>query len=106
MARSRNQSADAGETCGKALLDRLMGEAFSTGEQRVVRAGVIGTPPLSRIVLVENDQIVYKVGYGTKEIEFEYRDDGASVGANYHYTRAEQSDGSLPWSSPIWVKRR
>ena len=86
--------------------DRIMGDAFETAERPPVRARVIGTAPIERVVLVKNNEFVYTVEPGTKEVEFEYRDDSVESGESYYYIRAEQSDGSLAWGSPIWVSYR
>ena len=53
--------------------------------------------------VVGNQEIVYTIKPGTKETDFEYRDDAGERGESYYYIRAEQSDGSLAWGSPIWV---
>ncbi len=86
--------------------DRLMGDAFATSEEPVVQARVIGTTPIERVVLVKNNEIVYAASPNAKETEFEYRDREAQPGESYYYIRAEQSDGSLAWGSPIWVAFR
>lgn len=86
--------------------DRLMGDAFATTEQPVVRARVIGTVPIARVVLIKNNEVVYSATPGTQEVNFEYRDDAAEPAESYYYIRAEQSDGSLAWGSPIWVTYR
>ncbi len=86
--------------------DRLMGDAFATTEQPVVRAKVVGTVPIARVVLIKNNEVVYSVTPGTQEVDFEYRDDAAEPAESYYYIRAEQSDGSLAWGSPIWVTYR
>ena len=83
--------------------DRLMGEAFVTTVQPLVKAKVIGTVPIQRVVLIKNNEAIYSITPGTKEVDFEYRDDAAEAGESYYYIRAEQSDGSLAWGSPIWV---
>ena len=88
------------------IADRIMGDAFETSERPVVKAKVVGTVPIERLVLIKNNEIVYSVTPGTKETEFEYRDDAAERGESYYYIRAEQSDGSLAWGSPIWVTYR
>ncbi len=85
------------------IQDHIMGDAFGTSEQPVVRAKVIGTVPIARVVLIKNNKIVYTIKPGTKETDFEYRDDAGERGESYYYIRAEQSDGSLAWGSPIWV---
>ena len=75
--------------------DRIMGDAFETSERPVVKAKVIGTAPMERVVLIKDNEIVYTVTPGSDEVEFEYRDDAAEHGESYYYIRAEQSDGSL-----------
>ena len=86
--------------------DRIMGDAFETSERPVVHAKIIGTVPIGRVVLIKNNEIVYTFEPGTKDAEFDYRDDAAEHGESYYYIRAEQSDGSIAWGSPIWVTYR
>ena len=86
--------------------DHIMGDAFETAARPPVRAKVIGTGPIQRVVLIKDNEIVYTATPGTKEVEFEYRDDAVEVGESYYYVRAEQEDGSLAWASPIWVTYR
>ena len=83
--------------------DALMGDAIAVdAPPPVVRAKVIGTGPIERVVLVKNNEIVYTVSPGTSEADFSYRDDDFESDS-YYYVRAEQADGSLAWGSPIWV---
>lgn len=86
--------------------DHIMGDAFATADRPAVRAKVIGTGPIRRVVLVKNNEIVYSVTPGSKDVAFEYRDDAVTEGESYYYIRAEQEDGSLAWASPIWVTYR
>ena len=86
--------------------DSIMGDAFATSDRPAVRARVIGTGPIRRVVLIKNNEIVYSVTPGAKEVAFEYRDDAVDKGESYYYIRAEQEDGSLAWASPIWVTYR
>ena len=86
--------------------DHIMGDAFETAERPAIRAKVIGTVPIERVVLIKNNEVVYTVEPGTKEADFLFRDQSAAVGESYYYMRAEQSDGSLAWGSPIWVTYR
>ena len=65
-----------------------------------------GTVPIGRIVLIRNNKVVHTVAPDTKEADFEHRDDAAERGGSYHCARAEQSDGSLAWVSPIRVTYR
>ena len=86
--------------------EHIMGDAFATTEQPVIKAKTVGTGPIARVILIKNNEIVYTDTSGTKEVEFEYRDDSAEPGESYYYIRAEQVDGSLAWGSPIWVTYR
>ena len=84
----------------------IMGDAFETSEKPLVYAKVIGTVPLERVVLIKNNTFLYSVAPGSHKVEFEFRDNSAEPGESYYYIRAEQSDGSLAWASPIWVTYR
>lgn len=84
--------------------DHIMGDAFETAGRPPVRASVVGTGPLDRVVLIKDNQIVYSVRPGERSASFEYRDAEATPGESYYYVRVQQSDGSLAWSSPIWVR--
>jgi hypothetical protein len=81
-----------------------MGEAFSTSDKPVVKVRAIGTLPLARVVVIKNNKLVYTATPDAKTADFEYRDDDIEPGESYYYVRVEQSDGSLAWASPIWVK--
>lgn len=86
--------------------DHVMGDAFRSSDRPVVRVRAIGTQPLAKIVLIKNNQFTYTTEPGTKEANFEFSDSEAEEGESYYYVRVEQSDGSLAWSSPIWVDYR
>lgn len=103
MKQRRTYAATDNIILDMRIEDHLMGDAFSTLEQPVVQAKVIGTAPLARVVLFKNNTIVYSVTPEGSTAEFQYRDDAAVAGESYYYIRAEQSDGSLAWGSPIWV---
>ncbi len=86
--------------------EHLMGEAFASSEPPLVKVRAIGTRPIARVTLIKNNEFVYTAEPGTKEAAFEFRDDAPAKGESYYYARVEQSDGSLAWSSPIWVDLR
>ena len=83
--------------------DHLMGDAFLSSEMPVLKVKAVGTVPLSRIVVIKDNEFVYTAEPGTKQSSFEFRDEKVQGGESYYYVRVEQSDGSLAWSSPIWV---
>ncbi len=86
--------------------EHLMGEAFVSAETPLVEVRAIGTLPIARVVLIKNNEFVYTAEPGTRDAAFEFRDDSPEKGESYYYARVEQSDGSLAWSSPIWVDYR
>ena len=83
--------------------DHIMGDAFKSKEVPVIRVHAIGTRPLSKIVLIKNNEFLYTYNADSADARFEFRDENAAPGESYYYVRVEQSDGSLAWASPIWV---
>ena len=84
----------------------LMGDITSTAGQPRLVVKVLGTAPIKEIHVIKNNTYVHKVSPGTKDASFEYVDRSFGPGENYYYVRAEQVDGQLAWSSPIWVKSK
>ncbi len=85
--------------------DHIMGDVFRTRDVPLLQVKVAGTQPIARIVVVKNNKFIHTVEPDAKTVAFEYRDLEAKRGSgeSYYYIRVEQSDGSLAWSSPIWV---
>ena len=54
-------------------------------------------------MVIKDNEFVYTAEPGAKQSSFEFRDEEVEPGESYYYVRVEQSDGSLAWSSPIWV---
>ncbi|MEZ5400254.1 MAG: hypothetical protein R2729_11345 [Bryobacteraceae bacterium] len=67
---------------------------------------VRGTAKLKRVVVVRNKEIVYTASAGGPEVRFTYADPDAGAAGRYYYVRAEQEDGQLAWSSPVWMRAR
>jgi hypothetical protein len=65
---------------------------------------VIGTAPLKTIDVIKNNKYVHQLSPNQKEVRFEYLDNEAASAESYYYIRAEQTDGQLAWSSPIWIQ--
>ena len=89
----------------------MMGDiaASATGPRLMVK--IVGTANIRQIDVVKNNQYVHKLTPGTREASFTFADaafaDGPTPdGTNYYYIRAEQEDGEMVWSSPIWVKKK
>jgi len=83
--------------------EHLMGDAFSTADQPVLKVMAQATGPISRIEVIKNNTFVYTAQPAGDSARFEFRDDKIQRGESYYYVRLMQRDGQLAWSSPIWV---
>jgi hypothetical protein len=84
--------------------------ADSSSAPRLV-VKILGTATIKQIDVVKNNEYVHQLKPGTKEVSFTFTDAAFGEGptpdkSNYYYVRAEQEDGELVWSSPIWVKKQ
>jgi hypothetical protein len=84
--------------------DHFMGESFSAHGATPFKAFIHGTGPLARVTLVKNNRTIYTKPGDGPEMNFAYTDADAKSGEAYYYIRAEQKNGQLGWSSPIWVR--
>jgi len=82
----------------------LMGDIFDTKSQPKLVVKVLGTAKIKQIDVIKNNTYVYKINPGQTTATFEYVDTNIAPGENYYYVRAEQLDGQLAWSSPVWVR--
>jgi len=86
-----------------------MGEEGATGASGAdfsvdVRATVHGTVPGLKLVLVRDGEEVQRWATGEAELEIEWTDSDPWAGTRYWYLRAEQSDGHIGWTSPVWLE--
>jgi hypothetical protein len=82
----------------------LMGDIFETKSLPKLVVKVMGTAPIKQIDVIKNNTYVYKINPGQKAADFEYVDKAMASGESYYYVRAEQTDGQLAWTSPVWVR--
>ncbi len=68
-----------------------------TEEPMIVHAGGINQKVKVSVVSAKK---------GPRDVEFKYRDDGVKEGVNPYWVRVVQWDGTMAWSSPIFVKYR
>lgn len=88
---------------GKTL---LQGDVSSAPGLPEITAKIVGTGPLAKVVVVRNNKYIYSQEPKGETFDLRYRETEApSPGEHYYYVRAEQKDGNVAWSSPIWVKR-
>lgn len=89
----------------------MMGDIAASSTNPRLKVKIVGTANIRQIDVVKNNQYVHKLTPGTREASFTFADtafaDGPTPdGTNYYYIRAEQVDGEMVWSSPIWVKKK
>jgi len=84
--------------------DHFMGESFRTPIVLPLSVYVSGSGEIARVEVIHNNKVVYGVqGTGTR-MKFDWTDHDSTHGENYYYVCAEQKNGQLCWSSPIWVE--
>lgn len=84
----------------------LMGDIVeSSGAPKLV-VRILGTAPVKQVDVVKNNAYIHKLNPNQKDVSFEYVDNALKTGESYYYIRAEQTDGQLAWSSPIWIKNQ
>jgi hypothetical protein len=84
--------------------EALMGDVVPGPAAPRLVVHVIGTAPLKTIDVIKNNKYVHQLSPNQKEVRFEYLDNEAASAESYYYIRAEQTDGQLAWSSPIWIQ--
>lgn len=85
--------------------EHFMGADLSAKSAPQFKIRLLGTAPLSKVVIVKNDEEVHTVEPQSNDAEFTWTDPHPAAGkTSYYYVRGEQSDGELVWASPIWVK--
>jgi len=82
-----------------------MGTIFESKENPQLQFAVDGMAPLKRLTIVRNetDWKVIEPKGGEMKMESSVTDDAPNDGDNRYYLRVEQTDGSMAWSSPVWV---
>lgn len=86
--------------------DHFMGDEFVTKGRPRFRVRVKGTDTVARVRLIRDAQYLHTVEPGSREAAFEYADRETLKGEHWYYVRAEQANGELAWSSPIWITYR
>jgi hypothetical protein len=84
----------------------LMGDIVASRTAPRLEVKILGTAPIAQVDVVKSNKYVYQLKPGTKEAGFSYVDSDFGSGESYYYVRAQQADGQLVWSSPIWVRKR
>lgn len=79
-----------------------MGEEFSDCNDRAIYINIESDAEIKRVTLVKNcrDYIIMRKN---EVVLFDYR---AENETDYYYLRVELKDGSLGWTSPIWINQK
>ena len=88
------------------LGDHFMGDDFTAAAPLPVRVKLRGTDVIEKVHVIRDAAYIYAIAPGKREVQFEYTDRDAPPGEHWYYIRAEQRNGELAWSSPIWVRYR
>ncbi|MFB3896540.1 MAG: CehA/McbA family metallohydrolase [bacterium] len=103
--RNRRTYATTGE---KILVDfqadnHVLGEEYSTNTAPEFSIHVKGTNLLHYVYLIRNNEVIQTNGGDSYEARFKFTDTKIPKGTNWYYLRVLQRDGSMAWSSPIWI---
>jgi hypothetical protein len=83
---------------------RLQGDEFKTSAAPALQIKVLGTAPIARIVVVKDSAVAATLPANGNDFDTTWTDPTPAVGVHYYYVRAEQQDGELAWSSPMWIE--
>jgi hypothetical protein len=101
-----------GTTAARILLEvrvagHFMGaavEPLAAGQSVPVRVRVDCPRPIRQVVVLRDNQPVFRARPRGRRADFTWRDKPAA-GAHWYYVRVVQRDGELAWSSPVWFGR-
>ncbi|MEZ5401680.1 MAG: hypothetical protein R2729_18550 [Bryobacteraceae bacterium] len=83
----------------------LQGDIAKGKSAPELTATVVGTAPLREVVVVRDNKVVYSQSPGGESYSLRYRESENLTGEHFYYVRAEQENGHVAWSSPVWVTR-
>ena len=81
----------------------LQGDAINVRTLPELTAHIVGSAPLKRVVVVRDNQVVYSQEPVAVTYDLRFRETSLTAGEHFYYVRAEQADGNVAWSSPVWV---
>lgn len=84
----------------------IMGDAFDADSGATLRVHAEGTGPVSDVVLIRDNRVVYTRRPGGSRVDFSFLETDPAPGTRFYYVRLQQADGHVAWSSPIWVTYR
>jgi hypothetical protein len=82
----------------------IQGDIFEAGALPELTANITGTGPLKKVVIVRDNEYIYTKEPEGSTYQLRFKENSLQPGEHYYYVRAEQKNGNLAWSSPIWIK--
>jgi hypothetical protein len=84
----------------------IQGDIFESSALPEISAKIVGSGPLKKVVIVRDNQYIYSQEPEGSTFNLKFKENSLQPGEHYYYVRAEQKNGNLAWSSPIWIKFR
>ena len=81
----------------------IQGDEAPSSALPEISAHIVGTGPLKQVVVVRDNRYIYSQTPAGAAFDLRYRENVLEPGTHYYYVRAEQQDGNMAWSSPIWI---
>ncbi len=53
--------------------------------------------------MIKDNEVVYSTQPNSRNVDFEFRDQGPMEGRHFYYVRAQQEDRRIAWSSPFFA---
>ena len=82
----------------------LQGDAADARVMPELMAQITAAGPLAKVVLVRDNQYIHSEEPNGAVHTLRFKESSLPSGEHYYYVRAEQKDGFVTWSSPVWVK--
>jgi hypothetical protein len=84
----------------------LQGDSLEASALPELTARIVGTGPLKKVVVVRDNQYIYSQEPEGNAFNLRFKENSLPPGDHYFYVRAEQKNGYVAWSSPIWIKMK
>jgi hypothetical protein len=83
----------------------LQGDIVKGRSAPELTARIVGSAPLKEVVVVRDDHVIYSQQPKSEAYDLRFRESETLSGEHFYYVRAEQENGHVAWSSPVWVTR-
>ena len=90
-------------TTGARILLDFAVDRSGQGNRVTCRAVVHAVNTLHCVEIIKNGSTLFRKDIEAVDVEFEWTDSTDPDMVAYYYLRAEQKDGHMAWSSPVWI---